>query len=164
MGTEVPTFLRFALALEGAPPAAISQIVAAIDRQTAAQEGWTFVMISAEQFGAVVEWLARNSARPMLAVRLWTLLLQHLCRDTCEIGLDRAGLAEQLGCTPQHVSSIITELEGIGAVQRRVGKREAGRRGAAPMRYFLNPRVGTHLTGAAREKAQAEAPLLRVVE
>jgi hypothetical protein len=28
----------------------------------------------------------------------------------------------------------------------------------------MNPNVGTHLTGAVRDKAQAEAPKLRLVE
>ncbi len=152
------------LALEDAPAVAISEIVATIDRQTAAQEGWTFVMISADQYGQVVEWLAAHSKRPVMALRLWALVFQHLRRDTGEIVLSRQEMAEHLGCAPQHVSNLVTELEGVGAIQRRRAAREAGRRGAAPMSYFLNPRVGTHLAGAAREKAQAEAPLLRLVE
>lgn len=151
------------LALEDAPPEAKSAIVATIDRQTAAQEGWTFVMISAGQYGQVVEWLAAHSERPVMAMRLWALVFQHLHRDTGEIVLSRQEMAEHLGCAPQHVSNLITDLEKIGAIQRRRAAREAGRRGAVPMRYFLNPRVGTHLAGAAREKAQVEAPQLRLV-
>ena len=48
------------------------------------------------------------------------------------------------------------ELESIGAVYRR--------REGRGVRYFVHPSLGTHLTGAVRDKAQAEAPKLRLVE
>ena len=48
------------------------------------------------------------------------------------------------------------ELESIGAIYRR----QEGR----GVRYFVHPSLGTHLTGAVRDKAQAEAPKLRLVE
>jgi hypothetical protein len=32
------------------------------------------------------------------------------------------------------------------------------------VRCFMSPRTGTHLTGKAREDAQNDAPLLRLVE
>ena len=47
------------------------------------------------------------------------------------------------------------ELEAIGAVYRR--------REGRGVRYFVNPRLGTHLAGAGRDRAQAEAPPLRLV-
>jgi hypothetical protein len=46
------------------------------------------------------------------------------------------------------------ELEAVGAVYRR--------REGRGVRYFVNPRLGTHLAGAARDRAQGEAPPLRL--
>jgi hypothetical protein len=44
----------------------------------------------------------------------------------------------------------------VGAVYRR----KEGR----GVRYYVNPLLGTHLAGAARDKAQAQAPALRLVQ
>ena len=54
------------------------------------------------------------------------------------------------------------ELAGIGAI---IVHREkvAGMRGPGRAVYLMNPNVGTHLAGAARDKAQAEARPLRLV-
>ena len=147
-------------------PTQVRELVAQIDRQTAARNGWTFIMISAEQNRAVVRWLKTNSARPMQAMDLWAELFTAVDRDTGEVLLTRDQLAELVGVTVQHVSAIMGELEGIGAIIRR-RERVAGMRGPGRVRYFMNSLVGTHLTGAARDKAQAEAPpgpLLRVME
>jgi hypothetical protein len=37
-------------------------------------------------------------------------------------------------------------------------------RGPGRAVYFMNPNVATNLSGGARDKAQAEAPKLRLVE
>ena len=55
------------------------------------------------------------------------------------------------------------ELEACGAIIRRREK-VAGMRGPGRARYFMNPRVGTHLTGVARDTAQEAAPQLRLVD
>ena len=55
------------------------------------------------------------------------------------------------------------ELEAIGAIIIR-RERVAGTRGPARAVYFMNPNVATNLSGAARDRAQAEAPKLRLVE
>ena len=70
------------------------EIVAAIDRQTAAENGWTFVMLSPSQNKAVQRWLVENSKRPQKATLLWAELFDHLRRDTGEIMLTRDELAE----------------------------------------------------------------------
>ena len=49
----------------------------------------------------------------------------------------------------------MSELVGIKAVIRR--------REGRTVRYFLNPLVGTHLSGKARTDAQEAAPQLRLV-
>ena len=146
---------QLVLDLDGAPAGAISEILAVIDRRTAAEKGWTFIMLSPDQNRTVVNWLAQHSALPIQAMRLWAELFTHMRMDTGEVVASRQQLAEAVGCAVTSVSAIMSELEGIGAISRvRDGK---------TMRYFMNPKVGTCLSGAAREKAQADAPALRLI-
>jgi hypothetical protein len=147
-------------------PDQVRELVAYIDRQTAARNGWTFIMISAEQNRAVVRWLRDNSRRPMQAMDLWSLLFTRVDRDTGEVLLTRDQIAELVGATADTVSEIMSELEGIDAIIRR-RERVAGMRGPGRVRYFMNSVVGTHLAGGERDKAQAAAPagpLLRVMQ
>ena len=131
------------------PADAVTKIVAAVDGQTASERGWTFVMIGPKENEAVVAWLRENSKRPMAAMATWAVLFTALRFDTGEIALTRSDLAERVGIHPRHVSRIMTELVEIGAVSRvREGRR---------VRYFMNPNIGTHLTGKERDKAQSEA-------
>jgi hypothetical protein len=147
----------------GLPGHAKAALVAAIDREAASEAGWTFVMLSPTQNRIVVSWLLEHSSRPRRAVELWMLLFEHLRRDTGEIALSRDELAAEIGETASNVSRLMTELEGIGAISRRYEK-VPGMRGRGRAVYFMNPNVGTHLAGAARDKAQAKAPPLRLVE
>jgi hypothetical protein len=145
------------------PKEPVRQLVAAVDRQTAARNGWTFVMMSPADNAKVVTWLAKNSALPMVAVQLWATLFLHLDRQTGEIMQGRDELADAVGTSPRDVSRIMTELETIGAISRQRVK-VAGMRGPGVVHYFMSPRVGTHLGGKAREVAQQEAPLLHIME
>ncbi len=145
------------------PQRAVGELIATIDRQTVSKSGWTFVMLSPEQNASVVQWLADNSARPIVAMRLWAQLFNNLRTDTGEIVQTRDELAEALGAKPTEISQIMGELATIGAISR-VRERVAGMRGPGLVRYFMNPRVATNLTGAARDQAQAEAPLLALIE
>ena len=145
------------------PREPVRQLVAAVDRQTAARNGWTFVMMSPADNAKVVTWLAKNSEKPMVAMQLWATLFLHLNRDTGEIVQARGELADAVGTSPRDVSRIMTELESIGAISRKREK-VAGMRGPGVVRYFMSPRVGTHLGGKAREIAQREAPMLRLME
>jgi hypothetical protein len=146
---------QMVLGLEHAPESAKSAIVAAVDRETAAREGWTFCMISPAQFEQVHEWLLNHSKRSRLAVRIWTHLFQHVRMDSNELVLTRQQLAERFTVPASHVSNVMAELEQVGAIERR---HAAGR-----VTYLLNPRIGTHLAGEARDRAQREAPALRLV-
>ncbi len=134
------------------PERAVAEIVAAIDRQTNSASGWVFVMVSPEINAAVVAWLIQNSSRPLVAVRLWAELFSHIRNDTCEIVRTRAELAATVGVAPNHLSEIMTELEGVGAISRK--------RVPHGVAYFMNPLVGTHTAGAARTTAQAAAKRL----
>jgi hypothetical protein len=152
------------LAFPDLPERAAGEILAAIDRQTASAHSWSFVMLSPAQNRAVVKWIGANSKRPFVAVQLWAELFLHLRRDTGEVMQTREELAAAVGVTPDHVSEIMGELEAFGAIAKeRI--RVAGMRGPGMVRYRMNPRVATHQTGVARDKAQASAPtLLRLVD
>jgi hypothetical protein len=147
---------QMVLDFEGLPDDAVRAIIGAIDRETVAANGWTFVMLSPAQNRAVVHWLLEHCKRPQEAVALWAVLFEHLDRHTGMILLSRDELATQVGTHPNHISEIMAELESIGAIARR-RDRIAGLRGPGMVRYFMNPTVATHLAGKARDKAQAEA-------
>src|SRR3954449_1602200 len=154
---------QLVLEYPGLPERARGEIVGTIDRQTASEAGWTFVMLSPEQNAAVMRWLRQHSRRPVQALALWGELFTVLRRDTGEIALTRDELAERVGTRPDHVSEIMHELAGIGAI---IVHREkvAGMRGPGRAVYLMNPNVATNLTGAARDRAQTEAPNLMLVE
>src|SRR3954451_6315139 len=154
---------RLVLGYPGLPERARGGIVAAIDRETASETGWTFVMLSPEQNAAVIRWLRSNSRFPTMALALWGELFTALRRDTGGVVLTRDDLAERVGTHPSRVSTVMHELAGIGAI---VTHREkvAGLRGPGRAVYLMNPNVATNLTGAARDKAQADAPRLQLVE
>ena len=152
---------QLVLEYPGLPERTRGEIIGTIDRQTASEAGWTFVMLSPEQNAAVARWLGKHSTRPKVALVLWQELFTALRRDTGEIMLTREELAERVGTHPNNVSQIMNELAGIGAI---IVHREkvAGMRGPGRAVYLMNPNVGTHLTGAARDRAQADAPRLKV--
>jgi CRP-like cAMP-binding protein len=133
-----------------------ADLVTVVERKLAATRGWGFVMVEPRLYADVIEHLTKHSRRPQKAVVLFTRLFQLLPADGNEVMADRHDLARMVGCQPRDVSEIMGELETLGAVYRR--------REGRGVRYFVNPMLGTHLAGAARDKAQAEAPRLRLVE
>jgi CRP-like cAMP-binding protein len=154
---EQAAMLRAALAsFEGEMPSAVRELRAHIDRLTASRNGWTFIMLSPDQNAAVVDYLASHSSRPVVAMRLWALLFQHVDSDTGAICLRRDEIAGRLGIALEDVSRVMTELQNVGAIIRH-RERVAGMRGPGVTTYFMNPLVGTHLAGAERDAAQAAA-------
>jgi len=151
------------LALPGLPERAVGAIVATIDQQTAAENGWTFVMLSPADNDLVVSWMLEHSKRPQKAMRLWSKLFLHLDRITGEILQTRDELAEAIGVKADHVSEIMGELEHFGAISKQ-RVRVAGMRGPGVVRYFMNPNVATHQTGVIRDNAQKAAPTLTLVK
>jgi len=139
------------------PTVLMRDLFSAVSRRTASHAKWTFVMLSPAQNGAVVKHLATHSIRPLVAVQLWALCFQHLRDDTGEVLLSRDQMAETLGELPRHVSTIMSELEDCGAIIR-LREKVAGMRGRGLVRYFMNPRVATHLAGTDRDRAQEAAP------
>jgi hypothetical protein len=164
MRTETAAELRqLVLEYPDLPERARGEIVAAIDRQTASEAGWTFVMLGPEQNAAVVRWLRQHSRYPTLAPAVWAELFTALRRDTGEIALTRDEIAERVGVDPDHVSRIMGELARVGAISIQ-RQRLAGVRGPGRAVYFMNPTVATTLTGAARDRAQEGARRLSLVE
>ena len=149
---EARVLRQLALDFEGEAPRAVAQIVAAIDRNTAAERGWSFVMLGPQQNRAVVLWIDRYAKRPRLSTKLWAEFFCHLRSDTGEIIMTRAEMVDAVSASSAHISEALAELVGIGALIRRREGRE--------VRWFMNSCVGTHLTGAAREAAQRHAPPL----
>ena len=147
---------QMVLDFEGLPDDAVRAIIGAIDRETVAANGWTFVMLSPAQNRAVVNWLLEHADRRREALALWALLFEHLDRHTGMILLTRDELATQVGAHPDNITRIMADLESIGAISRR-RERVGGLRGPGMVRYFMNPSVATHLAGKVRDKAQAEA-------
>lgn len=145
------------------PGSILRELLTVVDRRSAARNKWTFVMLSPEQNLKVVEHLAANSGRPILAMKAWALCFHHLRTDTGEVMLTRDELGAKLGTSANHVSDVMSELVEFGAIIRR-RQRVAGLRGPGLVQYFMNPRVATHLGGAGRDKAQDDAPLLRLIE
>jgi DNA-binding transcriptional ArsR family regulator len=134
----------------------LGRVIGQIDRELAPGGGWRFVMTEPDLNTFVVDSLALTSKRPIKAMRLWAHLIRAIDRDSNEVKASRQELAKGLGIAPGDVSKIMGELEAIGAVYKRRDGRFA--------RYFVNENVATHLTGAIRDRAQAEAPRLRLVE
>jgi hypothetical protein len=153
---------QMVLEFEGLPDHAARAIIGAIDRETAAENEWTFVMLSPAQNRAVVKWLLEHAERRREALDLWALLFEHLDRRTGMVLLTRDELAEQVDTHPDNVTRIMADLESIGAISRR-RERVGGLRGPGMVRYFMNPNVGTHLVGQVRDDAQAKASPLKLV-
>ena len=147
------------LPFEAECPDQVRDLIGHIDRKTASRNKWTFVMLSPEQNAAVVDYLSLHSTRPINAVRLWALCFKHLRTDTGEILLRREEIAEKLGIGAEHVSHIMAELVGVKAIitQR---ERVRGLKGPGFVRYFMNPRIATNLSGHARDQVQDAAPQL----
>jgi hypothetical protein len=148
---------QLVLQFEEKAPRLVSQFLALIDRNTAAEKGWSFVMLSPAQNRLVVRWINANAKRPRVSAALWAEFFCHMRTDTGEIVMTRAQMMEAAGASSSHVSEALAELHGMGAVIRHREGRD--------VRWFMNPRVGTHLTGVAREEAQRAAPpLLELID
>src|SRR4051794_26056150 len=141
----------------GAPLDLVGPMVARVERRLAASKGWSFVMVEPHLFHDLVLRLTADgaSARPAVAVRVLTSLFRWLPPDGNEVAASRSDIAADARCRPEEVSRAMRELEAVGAVYRR--------REGRHVRFYVNPKLGTHLTGTARDQAQAEAPRLRLV-
>jgi hypothetical protein len=140
-----------------------SELDAEIDRSTASNSGWPFIMLSPSQHRAVVRFL-RTVRRSQVAQEVWAVCFEHVHPKTGEILLSRDQIAAEVGASADDVSRIMSQLADFGAVLReRVVV--AGMRGPGVVRYRMNPNVATHVASSvARDAVQAGAPKLKLVD
>lgn len=148
---------QLALDFEAQAPEAVARIVATIDRNTVAEKGWTFVMMGPIQNRVVVQWINAHAKRPRISGLLWAEFFCNFRTDTNEITMKRSEMATAVNAEPRTVSECLSEFLRIGALIRHQEGRE--------VRWFLNTKVATCLTGEAREKRQrSDPPVLKLVE
>jgi predicted transcriptional regulator len=126
-----------------------------------------FTMLSRTQTAAIWKAIRELPAddRPGQVRHAFDLALLNLRQDTGEIMLTRDQLAEEIGCAPKHVSTIMGTLEQMGVIRRERRKIERVQgRGMAV--YFVNPNVAWNgdLTTRQREAAKQPLPLLTLMQ
>jgi DNA-binding transcriptional ArsR family regulator len=136
------------------PGDVLQRIGTLIDRRLLSQDRWSFVMVNADLYAEYVRYLRQHSSRPLLALQLLAELIRSLPDDSNEVQATRAELARRVGCDPANLSRLITEMEEAGIVSRE--------RDGRGVRYTVNPLLGTHLAGKARDNAQGQAPDLKL--
>ncbi len=137
-------------------PQLAADLLHVIDRHTASEDGWRFVLFGPKQNREVVRWIQAHAKRRHLSQLLWAELFCNFHPMTGEVLLDRKQMAEAAGTSPRHVSEALSELLRFGALIRRQEGRD--------VTWFINPLVATGLTGAARDEAQRAAPKLAVIQ
>ena len=127
---------------------------------------WRFFMLGIAQITYV--WDAIRSLppqdRPQQVRHAFDIALANLRQDTGEIMLRRDQIADQIGCRPDHVSTVMGVLARIGAITREI-RRVEGMRGPGVAVYFINPNVGWNGNEALRRQAaEAAPPLLQLMQ
>ncbi len=155
LGRESAAKLRWVVReVAGDAPEFMREFIALIDRREAASNAWRFGLVGLAQDEAVVHWLAENARRTRVSVKLWASMKKHMRNDTQEVLMDRVHMMRAVRAPSSHISEALSELARIGAVERRQQGRD--------VRWFISANIATHLTGAARDQAQKDAPPLIV--
>lgn len=136
---------------------AYADMAAELGRELDAEKGWAFVLVAMDERADVLGYLRLVSRRPAVAMHLWSVCITNMTFRTGEVALSRKQLSERLGVSMTVVSELMGELVKCGAIRRSFDE-DDGFRGRS-VRYFVNPRLATHLKGAARAEAQAAAPM-----
>jgi hypothetical protein len=145
------------------PSAPVGEVLNALPPDEADASDPRFIMVYIEDFNAVADWLEEHSRSPRAAIRLLRQMLRFVHPTTQEVLRSREELAELVGCTPREVSRLMHELLSIQAV-RRERRPVEGMRGPGTVRWFVNPRLGTHLPKGLRRMAYDQAPELKLVK
>lgn len=136
---------------------AYADMAAELGRELEAEKGWSFVLVAMAEKADVLGYLRMQSRRPAVAMHLWSVCISNMTFRTGEVALSRKQLSERLGVSMTVVSELMGELVKCGAIRRSFDE-DDGYRGRS-VRFFVNPRLATHLKGAARAEAQAKAPV-----
>lgn len=126
-----------------------------------------FTMLSRAQTKAV--WKAIRALppdrRPHQVRDAFDAVILNLDQDTGEVMLTRDQLAEEVGCSADHVSELMGALEELGVI-RRERRRIEGMRGPGMAVYFINPHVAWNgsLDVRKAEAAEVSPPLLTLMD
>ena len=126
-----------------------------------------FTMLSRAQTKAI--WDAIRALdpdeRPNHVRHAFDLVILNLRQDTGEVMLSRDELAKEIGCSPDHVSHVMSTLVRLGVITRE-RQRVEGMRGPGVVVYFVNPHVAWNgsLDVRKAEAAEAAPPMLRLME
>lgn len=143
--------------VEGAPRELLDLILLMLDQRSSPTETGDrrrrFAIVDPPFNAAVVRWAFENTKRPRITINLWMEMQKYMLSANNEVQMDREHMMRAAGASTSHVSCALAELASVGAVRRIKHGRE--------VRWRITTLAATHLTGAAREKAQqAEPPLL----
>lgn len=137
---------------------AYGDMAAELGRELEAEKGWAFVLVAMEEQADVPGYLRATSRRPAVAMHLWSVCITNMTFRSGEVALSRKQLSERLGVSLTVISELMGELVKCNAIRRSYDE-DDGYRGRS-VRYFVNPRLATHLKGAARAEAQSAAPIV----
>ena len=103
--------------------------------------------------------------RPKQVLHAFDLVILNLRQDTGEVMLSRDQLAKEIGCSPDHVSHVMSTLVRLGVITRE-RQRIEGMRGPGVVVYFVNPHVAWNGSLDVRkvEAAETAPPMLRLIE
>ena len=126
-----------------------------VERKLAARRGWRFVMVEPRLYADVVEHLTEaQPAAPQGRGALHPAVLRT-CRRT-------ATRSWRTATSWRAWSGAASDTSRRSWASWRPWAPSTAAREGRGVRYFVNPLLGTHLAGAVRDRAQAEAPPLRL--
>ena len=144
--------------VEGAPRELLDLILLMVDQRSSptdtSDRPRRFAIVDPPFNAAVVRWAFENAKRPRITINLWMEMQKYMLAANNEVQMDREHMMRATGASTAHVSCALAELASVEAVQRIKHGRE--------VRWRITTLAATHLTGAAREKAQKAEPRLLV--
>lgn len=136
------------------------EAAAAVERRTVSRRSEDFMLLYFERNARVVERLMGPGTKcrvPQAAARLLALCFLLMREEDGEVIAPREHLLFRLGVSERTLQLALKALLDVGALTRRRDP-EPGRQGRGFSRYFVNPRLATHLVEPYRSAAQASAP------
>lgn len=156
--SELPAFAREAVR---------NQLFRSVEPDDERKWSRNFVMLTCEQTAAVWSAIIGLPARdrPVQVRDVLMFMMLNVRSEDCRVMLTREEIAERVGCSVCHVSSVIGVLTRLNVI-RHHRERIPGLRGQGPSVYYLNPYVGHKGSkeSALRRQEEAEPPLLTLMQ
>lgn len=136
-----------------------------VRRRTTSTAKWRFIMLSPEANAFVLDAIhgPNGPKRPKITTRLWGHMLTRLDYDSGRVVMSRDEMKKACGASRwDEVAASLAFLAGqtVEAIKQEGKGREA--------RWFVNPNLATHLSGAQRDAEQARVgppgPLLHIMQ